>query len=456
MNKLVYLFELDSVNTSKKEIEYGQLCMYKEILYNGNQIVITFNQLTDSNVLLRLISNEKYYASLVRLFEIGAIKISMYKNMNDTIYSPSQYVQLSIDKCLAKDTHDFLFSTLPIKSSDKEFLNIIKKSLQFSSIEILKEYIEKSHDINELKYEFIINFIRFILDISKFENIFNPPKSEHKKMVDFLNYIFSLNFSVEFEYKYNITKVLEVLRKLNVLIDLEHKNNRSVWYSKLQEYCTDIEKENYKLAESIIDICYNYAVEDSILNVSKYYAEGTLAEDMYSRIKYQFEIMGIKNEHNFLENDADIFVDYKKIKLENWDKLIRDIEYIYLYDYKKINHQGILYEVDIKVDKLYWNVKKSIAVVFNILNIIILIFVAIIMDYCLDFLEDTASVISIADSIKIFNLLLITTVINMCISKFIDIPEHSDSFLKIYTIIKDFIGNITINMKVGYYYEKYK
>ena len=48
MDKLVYLHELDSVHTSQEEILRGQQALFEEIVLNGNQVVLTFNQLTDS------------------------------------------------------------------------------------------------------------------------------------------------------------------------------------------------------------------------------------------------------------------------------------------------------------------------------------------------------------------------------------------------------------------------
>lgn len=55
MNKSVYLYELDSVRNSKEEIQYAQERMFREIILNGNQVILTMNQLADSvHFLLRL------------------------------------------------------------------------------------------------------------------------------------------------------------------------------------------------------------------------------------------------------------------------------------------------------------------------------------------------------------------------------------------------------------------
>ena len=68
---LVYLFELDSVRNSKEEIAIGQKAMYEEIVRNGNQVVMSFNQLTDSEAFLSLIrdSENETYQRILALFQ---------------------------------------------------------------------------------------------------------------------------------------------------------------------------------------------------------------------------------------------------------------------------------------------------------------------------------------------------------------------------------------------------
>ena len=46
--KYVYLFELDSVKKTDREIEVGQKALYNEIANNGNVVILTYNQLVDS------------------------------------------------------------------------------------------------------------------------------------------------------------------------------------------------------------------------------------------------------------------------------------------------------------------------------------------------------------------------------------------------------------------------
>lgn len=61
MNKSVYLYELDSVRNSKEEIQYAQERMFWEIILNGNQVILTMNQLADSRAFLAAIENENTF-----------------------------------------------------------------------------------------------------------------------------------------------------------------------------------------------------------------------------------------------------------------------------------------------------------------------------------------------------------------------------------------------------------
>ena len=70
MDKLIYLFELDSTRNSNKEIEIAQKTMFKEIVVNGNIIVLTFNQLTDSRAFLSALEDPEQYDSIIELFKL--------------------------------------------------------------------------------------------------------------------------------------------------------------------------------------------------------------------------------------------------------------------------------------------------------------------------------------------------------------------------------------------------
>ena len=71
MNKSVYLYELDSVRNSKEEIQYAQERMFREIILNGNQVILTMNQLADSRAFLAAIENENTFEPFFELCQMG-------------------------------------------------------------------------------------------------------------------------------------------------------------------------------------------------------------------------------------------------------------------------------------------------------------------------------------------------------------------------------------------------
>ena len=132
MNKYVYLFELDSVRNHNKEIEAGQKALYDEIVFNGNTVVLTFNQLVDSRGFFSLLDSENYYNSLLKLFESGAIQISQYGD----IRTISQYLLTSFDQ-----NKEFIYSGWPLKFSQRRLIALIKRSLMYSDLSEINGYL---------------------------------------------------------------------------------------------------------------------------------------------------------------------------------------------------------------------------------------------------------------------------------------------------------------------------
>lgn len=132
---LVYLFELDSVRNSAEEIKIGQQALFEEIVINGNQVAISFNQLTDSESFLKMIEDENTYQDIISLFRCGALKVSRYGKFR----TASQYIQNAIEKCVKENNDAFLFSGLPVKCTDKELLIEIKETLVYADLTRLED-----------------------------------------------------------------------------------------------------------------------------------------------------------------------------------------------------------------------------------------------------------------------------------------------------------------------------
>ena len=101
--------------------------------------------------------------------------------------------------------------------------------------------------------------------------------------------------------------------KIEDRLQNEHKNveSRSEWLLQLldeKEKKTD--RKGLCLAECIVNLCYNYAVEYSICDVSKHYEVASLSEpgndsfhdDFFSRLKIEWENES-NDEHRFLKEE---------------------------------------------------------------------------------------------------------------------------------------------------------
>ncbi|MDD3403512.1 MAG: hypothetical protein PHQ72_09180 [Hespellia sp.] len=141
----VYLFELDSVRNFHSEIMIGQNALYEEIVKNGNTVVLSMNQLTDSRSFLSLLHEEKSFESIIKLFKMGAMKVSLYGNKR----TASQYIQEAIQKRVEVESDAFIFSGLPVRCNDSEILHMIRHALQYSDLKRIDDYQKESGIDNE-------------------------------------------------------------------------------------------------------------------------------------------------------------------------------------------------------------------------------------------------------------------------------------------------------------------
>ncbi len=143
--KYVYLFELDSVRNTDREIKCGLNALYNEITWNGNVVVLTFNQLVDSRAFFSLLDDERHYDNIVNLFEKGALRVSQYGD----IRTISQYLLNSLES-----EKPFVYSGWPLKSTQRRLIALIKRSLAYSDLSEIDHLINDCDD-NERKDIFI-------------------------------------------------------------------------------------------------------------------------------------------------------------------------------------------------------------------------------------------------------------------------------------------------------------
>lgn len=332
-SKFVYLFELDSVRKTDKEIEIGQRALYDEIVGNGNVVVLTYNQLVDSRGFFSLLDIPEYYNNLIKLFENGAIRISQYGE----IRTIAQYLINSFDY-----EKKFIYSGWPLKSTQKRLLALIKRSLIYSDLSEINDYINgvrSEEDIRDLFIEInpeieqtphdtslsmdqcgkILNqlywLLKIVLQLSAMHDIYVAPREEseynHLRFHDILKVVLGFVRKTDDELW---NDAVDVIKNLGCL----GNDNRSVYIHEIaQAYrrCDARVKKSFQYAEAIINTVYNYACEISICNISKHYNIDELSggdgetlsfeSDFFSRLKQYWDLGDLDNR--FLAGETSTF-----------------------------------------------------------------------------------------------------------------------------------------------------
>ena len=276
----VYLFELDSVRNSEREIAIGQFAMFREIVANGNTVILSYNQLSDSAAFWAGLKDEDTYHAIMELCALGKIRVSLFAGQR----TAAQYILRHIDECIdrlekrrngeAAKTQNFYFSLIPLDDNDEELLNDIRDAIEFSDVMLLKEKAARE-GANAEKYLFLYRYVELILMLSRGETTNHRQKDGAlKSLLDYRERVEAmLSASACAE---GIDSVLArgaaVLRRVCAGAREEDLQRRSVWYKLLDR---EPFSQDVSAAEAIIDLCYNYAVEDSISAVEKRYINGS-------------------------------------------------------------------------------------------------------------------------------------------------------------------------------------
>ena len=137
---------------------------------------------------LSLLSDEKTYNCIIELFQLGAIKISLFGSYR----TPSQYIQTSISKIKNNDSV-FIFSGVPVRTDETELIQDIQNALRYTDIGIIKQRVEvaeKSGDSAEYeRLVFLERYIRLILLLSGEELANVPPSRTSHKFIEYMDLI---------------------------------------------------------------------------------------------------------------------------------------------------------------------------------------------------------------------------------------------------------------------------
>ncbi|MBO5006828.1 MAG: hypothetical protein J6C89_05235 [Clostridia bacterium] len=302
MEKQVYLFELDSVRNSAREKELGKKKLFEEIFLNNNQVILTFNQLTDSKAFLGILENEDDFYNIIELFKCGAIKISLYKGYR----TASQYIIQALERCLkAPYTSDkkeqgtersgFVFSAWPIDKSDKELLGMIHSAFCYRDFGILEERLkqkresfftdEQISDMNDL--DKVIKYMKLIDALDTHDINYIAPRPDTDKIKTFSEYLGDI-FEYYLTEKARLGNISEIpvdedtLQRFNSILEflkndlwesfetdtaqrrasIKQIDKRSKCYEKIDE--SDLYGKDKLMAKAVLDMCSNYTTEGSI------------------------------------------------------------------------------------------------------------------------------------------------------------------------------------------------
>lgn len=311
MNRLVYLFELDSVRNSPAEIRAGQGALFEELVFNGNKVVLTFNQITDSTAFLSILQDDKAFQEILTLFRMGVILVSPYG-----VRTASQYLQKALAKNLENDNAGFVFSGVPVERSDKDLIREMIEILQSGDIASMKQKYMSARDEGEKKkLGYLYRYIKLILTLSV-ENLEGPeqrtdPGRDLNSILEETCQRYSIR---NFEYVDKDGQDLEKLRKeaVSCLIKCRKKelvpNRRSSWIDLLEKMRTEENTGAVSLAVMIVHLCYNYSIEESIPGVSHHYLVGdkeSFYQDLEIRLQQYWESLQSGKSQEYKDNGTD-------------------------------------------------------------------------------------------------------------------------------------------------------
>lgn len=338
MNKLVYLYELDSTRISPWEIDRGRKALYEEIVMRGNRVVLTFQQLTDSKIFLELLKDKKDFEIITSLFENGALRLSEYcdPHTGKRICSASQYLQNALEGGRTR----FIFSNAPVNNEDLKVIQCAQEALQYCNLDSLRNL---KQDVGQLE-----NYIELMFHISIQQHAMNPVKEGSVYTLPYMiNWVRRAKFDNENFQKLFLSgsNCLQDV-KSKIIASRENLQSRSVWLKNLKE--EEKSEEIKSMAEVIVDLCYNYVVEDSIENVSKRYWD--FLSDFQEKI-YEFWEEYEEGKHALMNGKYPLKP--KIIRKLNWSVAKREWENVKL---KKPTEPAILYK-DVFWENRLWEWK---------------------------------------------------------------------------------------------------
>lgn len=472
MGKQVYLFELDSVRKTDAEIIEGQKALYDEVVLNGNIVVLTYNQLIDSRGFFNLLTNEEYQESLIELFEQGRIRISQYGDVR----SIAQYLINTI-----QPDKKFIYSALPVKCTQKHLLAMLKRSLIYSDLSEMYAYLNDKEPVENLKELFaevdnnvvressliesmgeeaalkemheilrsLYWLVSTIFKLGTLDNIYVNPRdvSEYKgfKLHDILNRAVELDID-DLLWKCAIERIKGLKCYIN------DKDDRSSYLRELKEQYDDVngDKITFQYAEAIINLCYNYACEISICNISKHYNVGefqnngdmpTFRADFEKRLMQDWR-NGKDADNRYMVEETSHFDNFDDI-LNEIPNIVSAVRYLKYIECEEEVDSGSIHRYEYELEKSRKNQKKGI--LRRIGKEIVVTFSYVVLAYLLEtfinYLQDCSSVFNklMTPYVVMFLFLVATEIGTEMFSRVfkLEIPSLSESLRNIVILLRD-------------------
>ena len=321
-NHAVFLPEPDSVRRSAREIELGQWAIFTEIVRNGHVVVLSFNQVADSYTLMNMLLDDRSRDAVLQLFRLGWLQVNAY----GSYYTLADYIS-SVTTKKPEEKETFLFSWLPVQQGETFLLGLIRKAVTSSNtamfpqqahpaprdLWILNAEIEpllaapnaltpqEKEVLQALKKEIQEDYARRMSDIGKFISIIvqlsatgpaiHPKKDQTDIRYDYLALLHAILWmpnihwcacGLEPKLAPLVEQARDQLRRLASTPEgrkLHNRNNRSDWSYKLKAFSTgqtSPQRDALRMANALIDLCYHYASEESVLHVLKHFDDSGL------------------------------------------------------------------------------------------------------------------------------------------------------------------------------------
>ena len=321
-NHAVFLPEPDSVRRSAREIELGQWAIFTEIVRNGHVVVLSFNQVADSYTLMNMLLDDRSRDAVLQLFRLGWLQMNAY----GSYYTLADYIS-SVTTKKPEEKETFLFSWLPVQQGETFLLGLIRKAVTSSNtamfpqqahpaprdLWILNAEIEpllaapnaltpqEKEVLQALKKEIQEDYARRMSDIGKFISIIvqlsatgpaiHPKKDQTDIRYDYLALLHAILWmpnihwcacGLEPKLAPLVEQARDQLRRLASTPEgrkLHNRNNRSDWSYKLKAFSTgqtSPQRDALQMANALIDLCYHYASEESVLHVLKHFDDSGL------------------------------------------------------------------------------------------------------------------------------------------------------------------------------------